>query len=197
MGRKTSAVRLDALVSNWAALVRGMARSGRDLKQGHKKLAALCGLDPAELSAAQASQLKTAIRELAAIMRSRPGEAGLGSGADTFEAWIRRRFVVPGPDLLVSDERRRAQLTSLRDQDRRVRQAARGRQGIRIEMRAETWAKLKALKAEFGLPSLGATVQHLVSRQQTETRRAAKGGSSDKCTKPANDLFSDPTRPAD
>ncbi len=177
MGRKLSAARADALVSHWAGLLRGAAPSGRGVVGKRDALAALIGLDARELTPQQASRLTATARELAAYLRGPADAQDFGRGSEPFEAWIHRRFVALGPDLALPHEQRRASLALLRDQDRRAHHLGLGRQAARIEMRAGGSKKLKKLKLEWGLTSLGATIEQLLALNGKAAHRGPKGGS--------------------
>ena len=72
--------------------------------------AALIGLDARELTPEQASRLTATARELAAYLLDPANAQEFGRGSETFEAWIHRRFVASGPDLVLPHEQRRASL---------------------------------------------------------------------------------------
>jgi hypothetical protein len=74
------------------------------------------------------------------------------------EEWINRYLVERGDRLLITEERRRAQLVRLRDGDRRQAHTRRGLRSARVEMPEESWKKLRRVGVQQGTLTLGQTL---------------------------------------
>ncbi len=164
MGRPISSERNQTLIDEWKRQIVAVHWDAIGPTPGFRRLVSLLGFDPAEIDVRLRNRLKTALEELRAAC------AGLGednradqeSAPAALDAWISRRLVSHGGDLLISDQRRRALLTRLRDQDRRRLHSGRGLQSARIELPLDSWQRLKLLGAQWGTTTTAATLVRLI-----------------------------------
>jgi hypothetical protein len=144
-------------------------------------LAVTIGID----SRASDSSRSRRLREAAKVLLPAIAAASEGSARpDALDAWIDQHLVRRGRELLISEGVRRTALARARDVRRRQTHADRGLRSARIEMLAESWAKLEAIRAELGAGTvgkvtLGAALEHIIaaygSKPLSSTPNRARG----------------------
>jgi hypothetical protein len=163
MGRRLSAQHHQSLVDEWSRQIRAIQWSGGGLAADLVRLASLIGVELGQISPKQRALLKAALIELRAALGSpRAGRQPEPRVAD-LEEWINRYLVERGDRLLITEDRRRAQLVRLRDGDRRQAHAQRGLRSARVEMPEESWKKLRRLAVQKGTLTLGQTLALVIS----------------------------------
>ena len=102
------------------------------------------------MNAAQRKRLRTALQAMPSELKRPSAAPPAEADQEEMDVWITRYLVIPGDDLLISEEERRLLLSRLRDVKRRTRRRAGGLLSGHIEMKTEDWALLDKAVEQFG-----------------------------------------------
>ena len=162
MGRPISSERNQTLIDQWRRRILAVRWDAIRPTQGFRRFVSVLGFDPAEIDAELKNRLKAALEELRAVCIGLGEDNRTDQPSAALDAWIDRHLVAHGDDLLISDQRRRALLARLRDQDRRRSHSERGLRSARIELPANSWQTLKLIGAQWGTTTIAETLVRLI-----------------------------------
>ena len=164
MGRRQTSEHLQAVTDLWRRHLLRIGWEKANAAGDARILAGVLGVSDNKADASQRRRWEKATKELRAAMPA----AGDGPGrSHVLDEWIGRHLVRPGPDLLIPEETRRAALARVRDAHRRQARVGQDIRSARIEMRAEVWTTLKAIRTTLQAQaarriSLGAALEKII-----------------------------------
>ena len=165
MGRRLSEARRAAAIAAWRDQL--LELSGRTAPSLRVELRELLGSQGPDATRNSERRLNLAVRELPTLL-----QLALAGNTAPLDAWIGRRLVDVGPQLLIDLTRRRSQLASLRDRDRRARRTGADDPRRTVTVSKITAVRLQKYVADRGLRGLDAGIALLLDGADQKRRTA-------------------------
>ncbi len=169
MARPVSSKHSKQLTGEWTERLRGHTWQGLGSAKEVRQLISVLGIGESGLSPDFRKRARIAVVELASALSPRTTADSKAYEPDSkLSEWIVRHLLSKGDTLLISETQRIAMLARQRDAARRSNHVDRGLQAKTVEMPAEAWDRLSALRPRLQKAidkhvSLGMAIERLVN----------------------------------
>jgi hypothetical protein len=194
MGRRQSLEHRQAVTADWRRRLLRIAWGKTSVVLEARQFAGMLRVSYDEADPGLRRRWEKAAKEVRAVV---PAVGEVPDRPDALDEWIERHFVRRGEDLLVPPDVRRAALAHARDVHRRQARADQEIRSARIEMRADAWATLEAIRTRLQAHgprklSLGAALEKIITAYDEKTQPPVARKRSDLTRQgagPEGDLF--------